>query len=287
MKSLSGIVTFAAVVLLLSLPVESIAGLSLGDAVKAGQEEASQQVAPETIEQTLVELFAWGDTGWGDELAVGFGLTVALSITTLPIGIVLGFCVAGLSLSAKKSLRVIGLGYSTVFRGLPELLTLFLVYNGVNQLLNSIAKSIDVNAAFVEVSPFAAGVTALGLVFGAYSGEVLRGAIQALDKGQIEAGFASGMNRWTVFRRIMLPHIWRLALPGLGNLWVNLVKDTALVSVIALEDLLRMTNLAVATTKLPFTFYCVACLAYWIVCFASERVIARMELRVSRGFRRA
>lgn len=274
-------------VLSLSLPVGGVASMSLGDLVKEGQEKASQQVAPEAIEQSFLELFAWGDTGWGDEIAAGFGLTAALSISTLPIGIVLGFCVAGLSLSRAKVLRVIGVSYSTVFRGLPELLTLFLVYNGVNQLLNSITKSFDANATFVEISPFAAGVTALGLVFGAFSGEVLRGAIQALDKGQIEAGFAVGMNRWTVFYRIMLPHIWRLALPGLGNLWVNLIKDTALVSVIALEDLLRMTNLAVATTKLPFTFYCVACLAYWIVCFASERVIARMELRVGRGFRRA
>jgi polar amino acid transport system permease protein len=274
-------------VISLSLPVGGVAGLSLGDLVKEGQEKASQQVAPEAIEQSFLELFAWGDTGWGDEIATGFGLTAALSISTLPIGIILGFCVAGLSLSRAKVLRVIGVSYSTVFRGLPELLTLFLVYNGVNQLLNSITKSFDANASFVEISPFAAGVTALGLVFGAFSGEVLRGAIQALDKGQIEAGFAVGMNRWTVFYRIMLPHIWRLALPGLGNLWVNLIKDTALVSVIALEDLLRMTNLAVATTKLPFTFYCVACFAYWIVCFASERVIARMELRVGRGFRRA
>ncbi len=235
----------------------------------------------------MLELFAFGDTGWGDELLKGFGVTLALAIITLPVGILLGFLVAMASMSRSTVLRWIGIGYTTIFRGVPELLTLFTVYNGAALVLNRIAKMIDPDAGFVELSPFVAGVVALGLVFGAFAGEVLRGAFQALDKGQIEAGLAVGMKQWEVFRRIKLPQVWRFALPGLGNLWVNLVKDTALVSIISLNDLMRMTQVAVGFTKLPFTFYLMACLIYWGVCALSEVVAAKLEVRANRGVRRA
>lgn len=235
----------------------------------------------------MFELFSFGDSGWGDELLQGFGVTVALALVTLPVGILLGFLVAMASMSKSQALRWLGIGYTTVFRGIPELLTLFTVYNGAALVLNRIAKTMNPDAGFVELSPFVAGVVALGLVFGAFAGEVLRGAFQALDKGQIEAGLAVGMRRSDVFRRIKLPQVWRFALPGLGNLWVNLVKDTALVSIISLNDLMRMTQVAVGFTKLPFTFYLAACLAYWAVCALSEVAAARMEVRANRGIRRA
>lgn len=235
----------------------------------------------------MFELFSFGDSGWGDELLQGFGVTVALALVTLPVGILLGFLVAMASMSKSQPLRWLGIGYTTVFRGIPELLTLFTVYNGAALILNRIAKGMNPEAGFVELSPFVAGVVALGLVFGAFAGEVLRGAFQALDKGQIEAGLAVGMRRLDVFRRIKLPQVWRFALPGLGNLWVNLVKDTALVSIISLNDLMRMTQVAVGFTKLPFTFYLAACLAYWAVCAVSEVAAARMEVRANRGIRRA
>lgn len=235
----------------------------------------------------MLELFAFGDTGWGDELLKGFGVTLALAIITLPVGILLGFLVAMASMSRSTVLRWTGIGYTTIFRGVPELLTLFTVYNGAALVLNRIAKMINPDAGFVELSPFVAGVVALGLVFGAFAGEVLRGAFQALDKGQVEAGLAVGMKQWEVFRRIKLPQVWRFALPGLGNLWVNLVKDTALVSIISLNDLMRMTQVAVGFTKLPFTFYLMACLIYWGVCALSEVVAAKLEVRANRGVRRA
>jgi polar amino acid transport system permease protein len=235
----------------------------------------------------VLELFSFGDTGWGDELLSGFGITVALAVVTLPVGILLGFAVALASMSKSRVVRSIGIGYTTIFRGIPELLTLFTVYNGAALILNQIAKFANPEAGFVELSPFVAGVVSLGLVFGAFSAEVLRGAFQALDKGQIEAGLAVGMRRLDVFRRIKLPQVWRFALPGLGNLWVNLVKDTALVSIISLSDLMRMTSVAVGFTKKPFTFFLAACLAYWAVCALSEVVAARLEARANRGIRRA
>ncbi|MGB0159804.1 MAG: ABC transporter permease [Thalassovita mediterranea] len=235
----------------------------------------------------MFELFAFGDTGWGDEILRGLAVTVQLAIATLPLGLALGFVVAVASMSRLRALRFIGFGYSTVMRGLPEILTLFVVYNGVGLLLNIVMKKLNPEAPPSDFSPFAAGVIALGMVFGAFAAEVLRGAFQSLDRGQIEAGRAVGMTEGKIFRRIKLPQVWRFALPGLGNLWINMLKDTALVSVIALDDLMRMTKVAVGVTKQPFSFYLAACLLYWAMCVFSEVVLARMERHANRGVRRA
>lgn len=233
----------------------------------------------------MLQLFAFGDAGWGDQLLQGLLVTVRLALTALPFGLLLGFAAAGAALSQSRWLRAIGTGYTTIMRGLPELLTLFVVYNGLGLLLNSVVSWWNPDAR-LELSSFVAGVIALGLVFGAFAGEVLRGAFQSLHKGQMEAGRAIGMRPTQVFFRIMLPQVWRFALPGLGNLWINLLKDTALVSVIALDDLMRMTQVAVRSTKQPFTFFLAACLIYWALCVISEIVLARLEKRANRGVRR-
>lgn len=231
-------------------------------------------------------LLAFGDAGWGDEIARGAALTFELAAVTLPFGLILGFLSAFASLSQVRILRWIGMGYSTTMRGMPELLTLFLVYYGGGLALNAVLSWVKTGAS-AELSPFVAGVIALGLVFGAYAGEVLRGAFQALNPGQAEAGLAIGMTRSQVFFRIKLPQLWRFALPGLGNLWVNLLKDTSMVSVITLGELMRMSQVAVRTTKLPFFFFLLACLIYWLMCIASEIILARMETRANRGISRA
>jgi polar amino acid transport system permease protein len=235
----------------------------------------------------MLQLLAFGDGGWGDELLAGFFVTVGLALATLPVGLALGFLVAGAALSKHRGLWALGLGYTTAVRGIPEILTLFGIYNGVGLLLNALAKRLNPEAGFVELSPFIAGVAALAIVFGAFSGEVLRGAFEAVPKGQLEAARAVGMSRFLAFRRVSLPQVLRFALPGLRNLWVNLVKDTALVSVIGLSDLMRMANVAVGVTKKPFTFFLAACLVYWLVCALSERGGAKLEARASRGVRRA
>ncbi|MFP7674570.1 ABC transporter permease [Marivita sp. S0852] len=235
----------------------------------------------------MFELFAYGDAGWGDEILRGLAMTVQLALTTLPVGLALGFVAAFLSLSRLGVLRFLGFGYTTIMRGLPEILTLFVVYNGVGLLLNSAIRWWNPDSDAVNFSPFAAGVIALGMVFGAFAGEVIRGAFNSLDAGQAEAGRAIGMTQRQIFLRIQLPQLWRFALPGLGNLWINMLKDTALVSVIALDDLMRMTKVAVGVTKQPFTFYLVACLIYWVLCLLSELVLDRMERRANRGIRRA
>ncbi len=235
----------------------------------------------------MLELFSFGEKGWGDELAFGLLVTIQLAFASLPVGLALGFAAAGASLSSLLPFRLLGRAYTTIMRGMPEILTLFVVYNGIGILLNILAAWWDPEGGSIEFSPFLAGVIALGLVFGAFAGEVLRGAFQALDKGQVEAALAVGMSGTQVFFRVKVPQVWRFALPGLGNLWINLLKDTALVSIIALDDLMRMTKVAVGYTKLPFDFYLVTCLIYWLMSIGSEVVLARMEKHANRGVKRS
>jgi polar amino acid transport system permease protein len=233
----------------------------------------------------MLELFSYGPLGWGDEILSGLWVTLCLAVTTLPVGLLLGFAVAGCSLSQSRIGRAIGVGYTTLMRGLPEILTLFIVYNGFGLLLNHVVTSLFPDFGRVELSPFAAGVVALSMVFAAFAAEVLRGAFLAIPKGEVMAGQAIGMTPRQIFWRIKLPLLWRFALPGLGNLWLNLLKDTALVSVIALDDLMRASKVAVGVTKQPFTFYLVACLLYWVFCLLSELVLEQMEKRANRGVR--
>lgn len=234
----------------------------------------------------MTDLLAFGDAGWGDEILRGAVLTLELAAVTLPFGLLMGFASAAANLSQLRALKWLGWGYSTAMRGMPELLTLFLVYYGGGLALNALVGWISPGAS-LELSPFVAGVVALGLVFGAYAGEVLRGAFQALSPGQSEAGIAIGMTAGQVFWRIRLPQLWRFALPGLGNLWVNLLKDTSMVSVITLGELMRMSQVAVRTTKQPFFFFLLACAIYWLMCVASEIILSRMEARANRGIVRA
>jgi polar amino acid transport system permease protein len=234
------------------------------------------------LSEALVYLSV-GDQGWGDELLKGLGITLMLAFTALPLGLCLGAGVAALSERKHGIGTRFALIYTTVIRGLPELLTLFMIYHGVGLLINQGLKWLSPNNAYFELSPFLAGVIALALVFSGYAAEVLRGAWQSIDKGQKEAGLSLSLSRLQIFWFIERPQIMRLALPGLGNLWINLVKDTALVSVIALDDLMRMTNIAVGVTKQPFLFYLIVCGLYWMICILFERVLAYLEQRANRG----
>jgi polar amino acid transport system permease protein len=234
-----------------------------------------------------LKYLSFSDGGWGDELLSGLGVTLSLAVATLPVGLLLGLLVAAVTIFGRPIPRALAVTFTTTIRGLPELLTLFIIYHGVGLGINSLLKGYSPQSGYFELSPFLAGVLALGMVFGGYASEVLRGAWQALDHGQLEAAQALGVRRFTIFRLIELPQMLRLALPGLGNLWINLLKDTALVSVIALNDLMRMANVAVGTTKRPFVFFLVVCLIYWAICILFECCLARMEKRANRGLRAA
>jgi polar amino acid transport system permease protein len=223
----------------------------------------------------LLELLAYGPTGWGDEILAGAWLTIRLALATLPVGLALGFAVALAKRSDSVLLRALGEVFSTVFRGLPELLTLFIVYYGGQILLQTVVGLFSDTP--VEASGFLSGILALGVVFAAYASEVFTAAFGAIPKGQWEGAAAIGLHRGQTMRLVILPQLLRLALPGLGNLWLVLLKDTSLVSVIALNDLLRMTSVAVGSTKQPFFFYFVACMIYLVISIVSSVAIGAIE----------
>jgi polar amino acid transport system permease protein len=231
-------------------------------------------------------MLSFGPEGWGDELARGAALTIGLACATLPVGLALGLGVALAKDARSPALRAFGEAYTTIFRGIPELLTLLLIYYGTQIGLDSAAAATGLPLSF-SIPPFAAGMIALGLVFGAYSSEVMLAALRGVEKGQIEAAASFGMSEAKVFRRVTLPQMARLALPGLGNNWLVLLKDTSLVSTIALGDLLRETTVAVDSTKQPFTFYAVACALYLVMTAASSLALAWAERRAGRGWRLA
>jgi polar amino acid transport system permease protein len=234
--------------------------------------------------EKLFALLSFGPDGWGDELLVGAWVTVRLALATLPFGLALGLLVALAKNSKEPTLVLAGNIYTTIFRGLPELLTLFLVYYGGQIVFQKVA-SLFTDAA-VEVNGFIAGMIALGFVFSAYSSEAFLGAFKAISRGQYEAGQALGLSTFKTFRLIILPQLIRLTLPALSNLWLVLLKETSLVSVIAYEELLRKTFIAVGVTKQPLLFFSAAALIYLALALASSTVLGTIDARLRRGERR-
>jgi len=223
--------------------------------------------------------------GFGPALAAGVLMTIQLALSALCLGLVLGLLGALAKTSPNRALQWIGVTYSTLVRGIPELLWVLLIYFGTISSMRAIGHLFGIPN--LSLSAFAAGVIALGLCFGAYATEVLRGAILAIPKGHREAGLALGMSRSRIFIKLVMPQMWRIALPGLGNLFMILMKDTALVSVIGLEEVMRHAQIAITTTKQPFTFYMVAAFLYLGMTAVSMIGLAWLEKRASIGLVRS
>ncbi|UIK07296.1 ABC transporter permease [Neorhizobium galegae] len=214
-------------------------------------------------------IVACGEAGWGDEIAFGVKVTITLALATLPVGLVIGFLIALAAQSEDKLLRLAAGIYTTIFRGLPELLTLFIVYYGMQILIQAVLASFGYDGR-VEINAFFAGMAALAVVFSSYSSEVLLSAFRAIPRGQYEAGDALGLHRSRTMLLVILPQLIRIALPGLTNLWLILLKDTSYVSVIGLADILRQTGIAARVSKEAFFFYGIACLLYLILAMISS-----------------
>lgn len=227
-------------------------------------------------------LLAFGDTGWGDELLHGLGVTLALSLATFPVAIFLSFVIHWAKTSKRRPVRFVAHGYTTIFKTLPEILTLLILYYQSQAVVNWVADLI-MPGSHLSVSPFLAGLIALSLVISAYGSEVVRGSLNAIGKGQTEAAQALGLSRFQTFRKILLPQLWRHALPGFGNLWVILLKDTSLVSIIALSDLVHVATLAINTTREPFFFYLLIGGIYILLVALSTRLQKSLERRASTG----
>lgn len=224
-------------------------------------------------------LLSWGPEGWLDDIGYGVFITVTLALVTLPFGLLLGFVVALAKQSAEPSLRIAGNIYTTIFRGLPELLTLFLIYFGGQLALQQLVHLFSPGAT-VEVNSFFAGVIACGFVFSSYSSEVFLSAFRAIPRGQYEGGYAIGLPHSKTMRLVILPQLIRIALPGLSNLWLILIKDTALVSAVGLSELTRQASVAARVNKESFLFFGLACFIYLILAIISSFGINAIEKAV-------
>ncbi|MBD9483600.1 ABC transporter permease [Pseudomonas sp. PDM14] len=223
--------------------------------------------------------------GFGPALLAGALMTIQLALCALVLGLVLGLLGALAKTSPYKPLQWLGGSYSTIVRGVPELLWVLLIYFGTVNLMRSIGEMFG--KPDLELNAFAAGTIALGLCFGSYATEVFRGAILAIPKGHREAGQALGLSKSRILWRLILPQMWRIALPGLGNLFMILMKDTALVSVIGLEEIMRRAQIAVTASKEPFTFFMVAAFIYLGLTILAMIGMHVLEKRASRGFVRS
>jgi len=225
----------------------------------------------------------FGEHGWAPLLLRGTVITVALSLTTVPFGFGGGLLLAVLKLSSSRAVRVVCDAYTTFFRGIPDLLSLFIVYFGLQALLNFLASALG-DAWRIEMNAFIAGVIALSVVVAAYSSEVWVASLKAVPHGQIDAAKSLGLHPRQVFFLVVLPQLMRVALPGLGNIWTILIKETSLISTLAVMDLLRAASEASRATTRPLLFYSAAAAMYLVFSVVSGFGQALLERRANRGF---
>jgi len=223
--------------------------------------------------------------GYGHLLLEGALITVTVGVAAMGVTLALGILGALARLSRSPVLRHIGAAYTTIVRGIPELVLMLLVYYGGTVLLQALL-SLGGGDVRVDINAFLAGTIVLGFVYGAYAAEIFRGAFQAIPRGQIEAAIAYGMPEAKLFWRIKLPQAWRLAIPGLGNLWLTLLKATSITSVIGLTELARQADLIKAPTKMPFTVFFAASLIYLAMTAVSDVFRLKAERWASSGYRK-
>ncbi len=230
-----------------------------------------------------MELLAFGDTGWGDELFRATLMTIAVSITAMLIGFSFAAIFTPLKLSKFKSLNLIANIYTTVIRGVPELLVIYLFFFGGSGAIMFVASMFGYKD-YIEINAFVTGSFAIGIISGAYSTEVFRGAIQSIDKGQFEAAKVLGFSKFKQFYKIVLPQMLRLAIPNLSNVWQITLKDTSLISVTGLVEIMRQSYIAAGSTRDPLFFYSFAAILYLLLTFISMKLINKLEVKYSRGY---
>ena len=230
-----------------------------------------------------MELLAFGDTGWGDELFYATLMTIAVAITAMLIGFFFALIFTPLKLSKNKFLNLIANSYTTVIRGVPELLVIYLFFFGGSAAIMFVA-SIFGYGDYIEINAFITGAFSIGIISGAYSTEVFRGAIQSIDKGQFEAANVLGLSKFDKFLKIILPQTLRLALPNLSNVWQITLKDTSLIMVTGLVEIMRQSYVAAGSTRDPLFFYSCAAILYLFLTFLSMKLINRLEAKYSRGY---
>ena len=231
-----------------------------------------------------LELLALSPPGWGGVLLAGFAASLQLAVGGFSLGLLIGIGGAFGKLYGGPILRDLLEIYTTVIRAVPELVLILLLYYAGTDAVNALLGIVGLPR--VDISGLAAGIFVIGVVQGAYSTEVLRGAIKAVPPGQIEAARAYGMSPFKTLHRITLPAMLPYAIPGLSNLWLIATKDTALLAVVGFSELTLATRQAAGSTKAYMLFYCTAGVMYLTLTLVSNQVIARIEKRARRGIAR-
>ena len=230
-----------------------------------------------------MELLYFGDKGWGDELFVATLMTIAVSVTAMLIGFLFALIFTPLKLSKFKTLNLIGNFYTTVIRGVPELLVIYLFFFGGSGAIMYVASIFGYND-YIEINAFLTGSFSIGIISGAYSTEVFRGAIQSIDKGQFEASKVLGLKKPAHFFKVIMPQMLRLSIPNLSNVWQITLKDTSLISVTGLVEIMRQSYVAAGSTRDPLFFYSFAAVLYLLLTFLSMKLINRLEIKYNKGF---
>jgi arginine/ornithine transport system permease protein len=223
--------------------------------------------------------------GYGWSILDGTRINVACGLLALFLSVVIGLLAALAKLSGRAALMWAANVYTTVIRGVPDLVMMLLIFFGGQTLVNQIMFSLG-SDEYIDINPFVAGVISISVIYGAYMTETFRGAILAVPRGQLEAGRAFGMRPGQVFWRILFPQMVRHALPSFGNNWLVLLKTTALLSIVGLEDMVRKARLAAGATHEPFTFYLAVALIYLVLTTLSIWALRWAETRYSVGTRR-
>ena len=230
-----------------------------------------------------MEFLYFGNTGWGDELFFAMLMTIAVAVAAILIGFLLAAIFTTFKLSKNKILNLIGGFYTTVFRGVPELLVIYLFFFGGSGAVMYVAKIFGYDG-YIEVNAFITGAISIGIISGAYSTEVFRGAIKSIHKGQFEASEVLGFKKKIYYYKIIIPQMLRLALPNISNVWQITLKDTSLISVTGLVEIMRQSYIAAGSTRDPLFFYSFAAVLYLMLTFLSMKLINKLEIKYSRGF---
>ncbi|MCV2358978.1 ABC transporter permease [Paucibacter sp. TC2R-5] len=218
-------------------------------------------------------------------LLEGAVVTLSVALTSMTMAMTLGLLGALAKLSKWRFARGLAYLYTTLIRGVPDLVLMLLIFYGGQIALNDALMALG-HEEYVDINPYVAGVLTIGFIFGAYLTEAFRGAFLAVPPGQREAGLAFGLSNWQIAYRITLPQMFRHALPGLSNNWLVLIKSTAIVSVIGLSDLMTRGQQAAGSTREPFMFYLAVALIYLLFTTASEFLFSWLERRFSIGVRK-
>lgn len=223
-------------------------------------------------------------SGFRPLLLSGTWMTIQLALLSLLLSVIIGLIGASSKLSSIKILRYIATAYTTLIRSVPDLVIMLLLFYSLQLGLNQITEALQMDQ--IDINPFVAGVITLAFIYGAYFTETFRGAFQSVPKGQIEAAMAYGMSPWQVFHRVLFPQMMRFALPGIGNNWQVLIKATALVSIIGLTDIVKITQDAGRSTMQLFFFSIVAAAIYLAITTVSNLILMWLERRYSAGVRK-